>query len=84
LSVFAPAIHPGVMVFAGDEIGKVGSTGRSTGPHLHYEERRLGIPIDPMRGRSTVSKPAPHPKPKAPLRVRAARKSGKRNNHETQ
>lgn len=37
----------GQKVHAGDEIGKVGSTGRSTGPHLHYEVRRDNIPLDP-------------------------------------
>ena len=37
----------GQEVFWGDEIGLVGSTGNSTGPHLHYEVRLNDAPIDP-------------------------------------
>jgi len=37
----------GQEVKAGDVIGFVGSTGRSTGPHLHYEIRRYGTDINP-------------------------------------
>ncbi len=37
----------GQEVLVGDEIGLVGSTGNSTGPHLHYEVRLNDAPIDP-------------------------------------
>ena len=37
------------MSIVGDTVGKTGSSGRSTGPHLHYEVRRNGDAIDPLR-----------------------------------
>jgi murein DD-endopeptidase MepM/ murein hydrolase activator NlpD len=40
-------VREGDRVAAGAPIGRVGSTGRSTGPHLHYETRRDGEPVDP-------------------------------------
>ncbi|MBE7203739.1 MAG: M23 family metallopeptidase [Parafilimonas terrae] len=43
------AVRPGQRVAAGDVIGFVGSTGRSTGAHLHYETRIDGEPVDPQR-----------------------------------
>jgi murein DD-endopeptidase MepM/ murein hydrolase activator NlpD len=43
------AVHPGQRVAVGDVIGFVGSTGRSTGAHLHYETRIDGEPVDPQR-----------------------------------
>ncbi|TVR10100.1 MAG: M23 family metallopeptidase [Salinarimonadaceae bacterium] len=40
---------PGQHVATGEAIGAAGSTGRSTGPHLHYEVRLDDAPVDPMR-----------------------------------
>jgi len=41
------AVHAGDRVHKGDLIGYVGTTGRSTGPHLHYEVRVAGEAVDP-------------------------------------
>ena len=38
----------GQSVVGGTEIGRVGSTGYSTGPHLHFEVRRYNTPVDPV------------------------------------
>lgn len=53
---------PGDVVDAGDVVAFVGSTGLSTGPHLHYEIRKFGVAIDP--GTFLPGEPPPAPAPK--------------------
>jgi murein DD-endopeptidase MepM/ murein hydrolase activator NlpD len=40
--------QPGQTVVRGQVIGYVGSTGKSTGPHCHYEVRKKGVKVDPI------------------------------------
>ncbi|MGA2463188.1 MAG: peptidoglycan DD-metalloendopeptidase family protein [Thermodesulfobacteriota bacterium] len=42
-------VQVGQKVKRGDKVAEVGTTGRTTGPHLHYEVRLNGIPVNPMR-----------------------------------
>jgi murein DD-endopeptidase MepM/ murein hydrolase activator NlpD len=42
-------VKVGDHLIRGDVVGETGSSGRSTGPHLHYEVRRNGDAIDPLR-----------------------------------
>lgn len=51
----------GMSVERGDILGLLGSSGRSTGYHLHFEVRRAGVPIDPLEllNLGQASSPAP-------------------------
>jgi murein DD-endopeptidase MepM/ murein hydrolase activator NlpD len=42
-------VHEGQIIRPGQVIGRLGSTGRSTGPHLHYETRIDGEAVDPQK-----------------------------------
>ena len=43
------AVFPGQHVHRGDTVGYVGDSGRSTGPHLHYEVRINDVPVNPHK-----------------------------------
>ena len=49
-----PDLNPGDIVTAGQSIGQVGSSGSSSGPHLHFEVRLDGQPVDPLPFLATV------------------------------
>jgi murein DD-endopeptidase MepM/ murein hydrolase activator NlpD len=48
LSSFGPGVRPGVRVAQGQLIGRVGSTGTATGPHLDYRLKRGGTFVNPV------------------------------------
>lgn len=59
LNGFAKDVRRGTSVDQGDIIGYVGSTGASTGPHLHYEVRVAGNPQNPLTVKLPGSPPLP-------------------------
>ncbi|MFN9576184.1 MAG: M23 family metallopeptidase [Gemmatimonadota bacterium] len=60
----------GARVARGDVVGHVGSSGRSTGPHVHYEVRRHGQPVNPRRI------PSPEPAFRTPAPAGAVKAGG--------
>jgi murein DD-endopeptidase MepM/ murein hydrolase activator NlpD len=50
-------VKEGERVNKGQAIGAVGNTGKSTGPHLHYEVRVAGVAIDPRKSLITAAEP---------------------------
>ena len=74
-------VKVGDVIKIGQVIGAVGSTGRSTGPHLHYETRIDGEAVDPQKflragvrlSSALTLQVSPHPRPhRVPCRTRAA------------
>ncbi len=58
--------EPGQRVVAGDPLGLVGTTGLSTGAHLHWELRIWGVPVDPMQFLETPLFPPAYFDPQTP------------------
>jgi murein DD-endopeptidase MepM/ murein hydrolase activator NlpD len=63
LSRFAPGIRAGMRVGQGDRVGFVGSTGLSTGPHLHYGLTKNGAFVNPVAEHRNMPPGEPVPAP---------------------
>ena len=61
LDGYARGLRPGGLVRQGDPIATVGSSGRATGPHLHYEVLIAGRQVDPLAAVSLVAAHQPDP-----------------------
>lgn len=59
LQRFAPGIRSGVNIRKGQVVGYVGSTGRSTGPHLHFGLKVGGRFVDPLKYKIRPGRPVP-------------------------
>jgi murein DD-endopeptidase MepM/ murein hydrolase activator NlpD len=61
LSSFASGVRAGAHLSQGQIIGRVGSTGLATGPHLHYELRKAGANVNPLAEHRKLPPGAPVP-----------------------
>jgi hypothetical protein len=69
-------VHTGQMVHGGDVVGYAGSTGFSTGSHLHLQMMSHGTPIDPISYVASVTQVASHPWYDVPDKIAEAIRHG--------
>jgi murein DD-endopeptidase MepM/ murein hydrolase activator NlpD len=74
------AVSPGMSVRRGQVIGYVGSTGLSTGPHLHYEMYRGGQTVNPLSVGAITRRAAVDPSQLAAFKARLAQVTAIRAN----